>query len=189
MMVEPGYMIRKIKGIYEVPGRGTILTAWLQRTACWTGPEALIDRNVIYEGNLYVITGVEHSGSSSEVGLQVRGVGSVDTFLQGKVPARELDELKTGRWPMDQPNISNGPRPDHDYAELGVRVIAMAIEEMGLGEWYHELMEIVCFPDVDDIDYIRDQIKEHLNDERVAFLRAEATGGRDESEAQTDDDR
>lgn len=64
-----------------------------------------------------------------------------------------------------------------DYADLEVKVFALALAKMGLGEWFAELQELVCFPDVDDINYIRDRIKEHLNDGRVKFLHESIAGG------------
>jgi hypothetical protein len=67
--------------------------------------------------------------------------------------------------------LYGSPQLGHDYADLEVRVFALAIKQMGLGEWFHELMEMVCFPDVEDALHLRNTIKEHLNDDRVKFLQ------------------
>lgn len=90
-----------------------------------------------------------------------------------------------GRASADQPNLAQ-----MDYAQLELRVMAKAIADLGLAEWYHELVELVCFPDVDDFLYVRNTIQEHLNDDRVKFLREpDAPPQRDKGESEDDRDR
>lgn len=101
-----------------------------------------------------------------------------DTFAKG-VLDKAWEEQKKRPWTIQ-----------HDYADLELRVFAQALKQMGLAEWFAELTELVCFPDVDDLNYIRDQLKEHINDKRVSFLREPETSQRGaEGEPEDDHDR
>jgi len=57
-----------------------------------------------------------------------------------------------------------------DYEKHEVRVLALMLQNLGLDEWYHELVDLIRHPEVDDFCWIRDQLLKHLDDERITRL-------------------
>jgi len=168
----------------SIPGRGLVLDC----TILDGSPAAsFINESIRYNGKLYRITRAEVSSAAKHrVGFQVFEEAElpprhepVNYRFQSSAPEMQFLPSRPARdvfarGVLDKAWEEQKKRPwtiQHDYADLELRVFALALKQMGLGEWYHELIEMVCFPDVDDLNYIRDQIKEHLNDERVRFLQ------------------